>query len=41
MIDDSPQNIEGALTIGMPGVIFHGNTSALRASLKELGVSLS
>lgn len=41
MIDDTPQNIEGAFTVGMPGVVFHDNAAALRASLKGLGVSVS
>jgi len=41
MIDDTPQNIEGAFTVGMPGVVFHDNAAALRASRKGLGGSVS
>lgn len=41
MIDDTPQNIEGAYQVGMPGVVFHGDAAALRASLKALGVRIS
>lgn len=40
MIDDTPQNIEGAYHSGMLGLIFNGDTAVLRDSLKELGVTL-
>ena len=40
MIDDTPQNIEGAYEIGMPGAVFNDDISALRAALKREGVSI-
>lgn len=41
MIDDTPQNIEGAHEIDMPGHVFNDDVAALRASLKQHGVTLS
>lgn len=41
MIDDTPQNIEGAYEIGMPGFVFNDDAAALRAALKNAGVSVS
>ncbi len=40
-IDDVPANIEGGLVCGMAGIVFHGDVSALRSSLRALGVSVS
>ncbi len=37
-IDDSPANIEGAYFCGIPGIVFHGDTAALRKELRGLGV---
>ncbi len=41
MIDDTPQNIEGAYEIGMPGFVFNDDAAALRIALKNRGVTLS
>lgn len=41
MIDDTPQNIEGAFEANMSGFVFNGDVSALRKSLKESGVRLA
>ena len=39
-IDDSPQNIEGARSVGITGYLFDGNADALRRYLKDaLGLS--
>lgn len=37
-IDDSPYNIEGGLRTGMDGIIYFGDTPALREELKARGV---
>ena len=37
-IDDSPANIEGALTTGMRGTIFRGDTVRLRRELAQAGI---
>ncbi len=39
-IDDVPANIEGAFECGIPGIIFHGDSQALRAALRALGVGI-
>jgi hypothetical protein len=41
MIDDAPQNIEGAYEIGMPGHVFNNDVPALRNALTAQGVNLS
>ncbi len=41
MIDDAPQNIEGAYEVGMPGHVFNEDVKALRNALIEHGVNLS
>lgn len=39
-IDDSPQNVEGARSVGITGYLFDGNADALRRYLKDaLGLS--
>ena len=40
MVDDTPQNIEGAYEAGMPGFVFNGDVSALKNALKRAGVSV-
>ena len=40
-VDDVPINIEGAHFIGMPGFIFNSDVSALRAALRERGVTVN
>lgn len=37
-IDDSPANIESAVRAGFSGIVFDGDTSALRNRLAELGL---
>ena len=39
-IDDSPQNIEGALFSGMQGFVFNGDVAPLRAALRAAGVPI-
>ena len=39
-LDDSPTNVEGAIAVGMPAVLFTDVSSARRA-LAELGVRVS
>ena len=41
MIDDTPQNIEGAFEAGMAGFVFNGDVPALRTALKRAGVNLT
>jgi putative hydrolase of the HAD superfamily len=41
MIDDVPQNIEGAVEAGMSGFVFNENVPALREALKKAGVRLA
>ena len=40
MIDDVPQNIEGAFEAGMSGFVFNEDVTALRNALKKAGVKL-
>lgn len=40
MIDDVPQNIEGAFEAGMAGFVFGEDVPALRSALRKAGVSL-
>lgn len=40
-IDDFPPNIEAALNAGMSGVVYHGDTEALRRGLRALGVRVN
>jgi FMN phosphatase YigB (HAD superfamily) len=37
-VDDRPENVEGAHTVGMPGVVFDGDVAALRARLVQVGL---
>ena len=37
-IDDSPQNVEGAETTGMEGVVFHGDAQELREIFAARGI---
>ena len=39
-IDDVQANIDGAAACGIAGVVFHGETSALRSSLKDAGIKI-
>ncbi len=41
MIDDVPQNIEGAFEAGMSGFVFNEDVTALRSALKKAGVRLA
>lgn len=41
MVDDIPQNIEGAIEAGMTGFVFNDDVSALRRALKKAGVKLA
>ena len=41
MIDDVPQNIEGAVEAGMSGFVFNEEVQALREALKKAGVKLA
>lgn len=41
MIDDTPQNIEGAYEIAMPGFVFNNDVAALRTALHKQGVSIT
>lgn len=40
MVDDMPQNIEGAFEAGMAGFVFNDDVPALRSALKAAGVSI-
>ena len=40
MIDDVPQNIEGAFEAGMSGFVFNEDVTTLRNALKRAGVKL-
>ena len=37
-IDDNPANVEGAICTGMDGIVFRGDTEALRRELRERGI---
>lgn len=39
-IDDSPANVEAALHVGMPAVVFHNDVTRLRRQLREAGVGV-
>lgn len=41
MIDDTPQNIEGAYEANLKGFIFNNDVPALRNALKQAGVNLA
>ena len=41
MVDDVPQNIEGAVEAGMSGFVFNEDVTALRNALKKAGVRLA
>lgn len=40
-VDDSPANVEGALSCGMAGVIFRGDTAQLRYDLRRAGIPVT
>lgn len=40
-IDDFAVNVEGALRVGLDGVVYHGDPALLRQRLREKGVDLS
>ncbi len=39
-IDDSPVNVEGALRVGLRGIVFHDDVMELRKELQVLGVTV-
>ena len=39
-IDDSPVNVEGALRVGLRGIVFHDDVEELRKELQLLGVAV-
>ena len=39
-IDDNPINIESALRMGLPGLVFRGDAARLRAELRGLGAAI-
>jgi len=40
LIDDTPQNIEGAFEADMPGFVFNDDAAALKTALKNRGVAI-
>lgn len=40
MIDDTPQNIEGALEADLSGCVFNDNVQDLRTAMKQMGVHI-
>lgn len=40
-IDDVPANVEGAMTCGIHGIVFHGDAKLLRSQLRAKGVRLA
>lgn len=39
-IDDNPSNVEGAVAVGIKGIVYNQDTELLRIRLRELGVSI-
>ena len=37
-VDDSPANVEGAMSVGLSGCVFKGDTQALRRKLRSAGI---
>ena len=40
-VDDSPPNVEAAMTCGIPGAVFHGDAHLLRRQLRAAGVDIA
>lgn len=40
-VDDAPANVEGALTVGISGAVFHGDVGRLRRELRRAGVTVA
>ena len=40
-IDDVPANVEGAMTCGIHGIVFHGDAKLLRSQLRAKGVRIA